>query len=80
MLFRQENKNNVFVFKLQGVVTFSMDTVFIPVRTRDVASSLFLHLEYNRTLILLVWPTSWTPAVGGLLLFICVCVSVCMSV
>ena len=37
-------------------------------------------------MILLVWPTSWTPAVGGLIVYalvseyVCPCVCVCESV
>ena len=30
--------------------------------------------------VIVVWPTSWTPAVGGLFVCECVCVCVCESV
>ena len=35
-------------------------------------------LLFTHIFILLVWPTSWTPAVGGLIVCVRVCVSLCV--
>ena len=33
-----------------------------------------------RRTVILVWPTSWTPVVGGLIVCVCVCACVCVCV
>ena len=37
-----------------------------------------IHACWYLDKFILVWPTSWTPAVGGLIVCVCVCVSLCV--
>ena len=51
-------------------------------RSKEMLISFMQDPEFRNTLpgLILVWPTSWTAAVGGLFLCECVCVCMCESV
>ena len=49
--------------RISGTASFALET---------------MQHDVHITVILLVWPTSWTPAVGGLIVCVCSCVRACV--